>query len=361
MVFKYLVGTSYGIWVSENGINFTQVVFKSHITDSYLTRKLGNKYICQLRDSNLYLANLISQNPSDWQESSSMGNTIARDGFYDPAKGIVIVGHNNFVAFSQNGDSFTNIWSPSVGPFGISFYSVCNHDGDFVVAGSDAYFYTSGNGLNWQQSYQIPTTGVFCMRSAFGRIFVAGPYGQIRSAETLAGPWTTHDFGPDVINVCMTYENGVLVIGCDNGVIKYTTDGVNWSYTGNGQGLIRRIVYSGGKWYSVSDNSTIGVSTNFPNFVNTPILFTGSSRPICDIAVYKGTKINGTFSGSGVRAFMSIKSMGGTLEIPIASQTASSLTIDPAFIENWGRPSGPVKIMVVDGEYVSDWIDWEFK
>ena len=73
------------------------------------------------------------------------------------------------------------------------------------------------------------------------------------------------------------------------------------------------------------------------------------------------TKITGSFSGSGVRAFLSIRSYGLTLALPLSVQSTTELTIDPSFISTWGPYLGDVKIIVVDGEHISDWKDWNFK
>lgn len=361
MVIKYLVGTSAGVWMSSDMVNWVRWSQDSlnNIGNSYFTRSFSKRTIVHTQADKMYsCSEPVSEQDLLWDAGLPSNYdlaTLIRDGVH--ANNIcVLAAHGKAIYVSNNLKDFVLAMSGTG-----SYYTCCYHNGQFVVAGSLSNFATSADGTAWSESVVAPFANITCMCSAFGRIFVAGTVGKIQSAETINGPWTTHDFGPPVLNVCMTYENGVLVIGCDNGTLKYTTDGVNWNYYGIGQTVIRRITYSGGKWYSVDDNGNIGISTNFPDFVNTSIRFNGGWYEIHDIVVYNGAQINGIFSGSGVRAFMSIKSLGITLEVAISSQTTTSLTIDPTFIETWGKQSGPVQIMVVDCEYISDWIDWEFK
>ena len=71
------------------------------------------------------------------------------------------------------------------------------------------------------------------------------------------------------------------------------------------------------------------------------------------------TKIKGAFSGSGVKAYFTNHNTA-TLELPISAQTTTELTIDKDFISFWGPFLGNVRILVVDGEYISEWKDWNF-
>ena len=71
------------------------------------------------------------------------------------------------------------------------------------------------------------------------------------------------------------------------------------------------------------------------------------------------TKIKGTFSGSGVKVFCSNYNTP-TFELPLSAQTTTELTIKKDFIATWGAALGNVRILVVDGEYISDWKDWNF-
>ena len=72
------------------------------------------------------------------------------------------------------------------------------------------------------------------------------------------------------------------------------------------------------------------------------------------------TKIHGTFSGSGVEVFAARPS-DFTFKVPLSSQTTTELTINKDFIAAWGSSIGRVRILVVDGEYISEWKDWDFR
>lgn len=72
------------------------------------------------------------------------------------------------------------------------------------------------------------------------------------------------------------------------------------------------------------------------------------------------TKIHGTFSGSGVKVFASRPS-DTTFEVPLSAQSTTELTISKDFITTFGPSIGRVRILVVDGEYISEWKDWDFR
>lgn len=71
------------------------------------------------------------------------------------------------------------------------------------------------------------------------------------------------------------------------------------------------------------------------------------------------TKIKGMFSGSGVKVFCTNYNTA-TFELPISAQTTTELTVAKDFIATWGAALGNVRILVVDGEHISEWKDWNF-
>ena len=72
------------------------------------------------------------------------------------------------------------------------------------------------------------------------------------------------------------------------------------------------------------------------------------------------TTVEGTFSGSGVKVFAAMPS-DSTFEVPLSAQSSTELTISKDFIAKWGAAIGRVRILVVDGEYISEWKDWDFR
>lgn len=119
-----------------------------------------------------------------------------------------------------------------------------------------------------------------------------------------------------------------------------------WTATGSG---------ADGKYYAVNANNT----SLFEGYIGKEIQL--SVRFIVDVfnEPIPPTKIKGAFSGSGVKAYFTNHNTA-TLELPISAQTTTELTIDKDFISFWGPFLGNVRILVVDGEYISDWKDWNF-
>ena len=108
---------------------------------------------------------------------------------------------------------------------------------------------------------------------------------------------------------------------------------------------------------------TAGVDGGFTiDNSSTPADYYGSVRFIVDVfnEPVPQTKIKGTFSGSGVKVFAAMPS-DSTFEVPLSAQSSTELTISEDFISKWGAAIGRVRILVVDGEYISEWKDWDFR
>lgn len=132
--------------------------------------------------------------------------------------------------------------------------------------------------------------------------------------------------------------------------------GLFWTSTVTGSGLSynRKIRILYGNNPSVVTSVVSGVSAG-------AYAYKLSVRFIVDVfnEPIPPTKIKGAFSGSGVKAYFTNHNTA-TLELPISAQTTTELTIDKDFISFWGPSLGNVRILVVDGEYISEWKDWNF-
>lgn len=118
--------------------------------------------------------------------------------------------------------------------------------------------------------------------------------------------------------------------------------------------------------------ATAGTSANVKNLVQGSDAIFEATRPPNDyrlsvrfiVDVFNEpippTKIHGTFSGSGVKVFAAMPS-DTTFEVPLSAQSTTELTISKDFITTFGPFIGRVRILVVDGEYISEWKDWDFR
>lgn len=88
-----------------------------------------------------------------------------------------------------------------------------------------------------------------------------------------------------------------------------------------------------------------------------------SVRFIVDVFVdpVPPTRIYGTFSGSGVQVFATFSDSGATVEVPLSAQSTTSLTISQNFIDTFGVAGGRARLLIVDGENLSEWKDWDFR
>ncbi len=159
-----------------------------------------------------------SNDGMNWSDPLSISTSTPLRGIFYGGEKFVTVGPGGAVHYSSDGKN----WSGNVGPGGTDLYDVSYGLGKFVVVGSDAM------GMN----------------------------GEINYSKDLIN-WT--NVGPNSCFYGVCYGDGKFIAVGKDGLIHYSSDGINWSGdVGPGGGdNFRSVVYGNKRFVTVGQNGTI--------------------------------------------------------------------------------------------------------
>lgn len=196
-----------------------------------------------------------------------------------------------FVAVGISGVIYTSTdaltWIKRTSPVLDSLYSIAHLGGQFIAVGSDGAVVTSVNGITWT-SHAAPTVqNLYSAAYRNGRYVVVGG-GGVAFTSTDAATWTTQITATfnDLYQVISDNTQFVAVGGA--ATVLVSPDGVTWtSRTGNA-GDLRSIMFTGGRYYTVSNQLTFYQSLDTITW--TPLsVEVGVTGPFIQLISHKGT------------------------------------------------------------------------
>jgi len=209
---------------------------------------------------------------------------------------------------SYNGSNWTTYANPPI----INNGGVAFGNGMFLKFGTNSqfkanYVLQSSNGMTWTTIY---TSSNALFAAAFGNntwVFVGT--NDIVTANVTSSNWSWSEFQPSFSPACITYGNGVFVIGAYIGGNYYSifssSDGITWQYDCNlGMVSVRNslgIAYGNSVFVASSPNGVF-VSSNLVNWTNSfsigsafyaPVAFGGNQFIVPYPAVFLYTSSDG--------------------------------------------------------------------
>jgi hypothetical protein len=227
-----------------------------------VTATLGNGLSSQV---SLPLATAPGHAWSSLRDDVPLANSVAFDA------GLFVVAGAGTLRTSADGVSWTTVYT---GPTTQFFYSVVHGTAGWVAGDSDGNTVTSTDGVTWSAGAPVAEAGNAPVGGAT-IIFGNGLYLATRnSAPALISAdlvhWTTT--GTSIVSAA--FGNGLFVAGTDNlgdvlGKLKYSADGVNWTYVGGypwdtvtatsvayAGGVFIGVFGGGGSYFSSTDGMT---------------------------------------------------------------------------------------------------------
>ena len=253
-----IVGDKGSIIIRDNNAN---IKFKTGITKQLNDVVYGDKQFIAVGVQGIILTSLDGIN---WSEQNSG---------VDKELLIITYGNELFVAIGRSGiviKSFNGIdWSSSYGIYsGVLYNRIIYNNELFVLVGdkdnfgSNAYIYTSPDGINWSEQNSNISENLYGIIYGKSLFIAVGSNGTIITSPN-GIDWSVKTSGTNENLNDIAYGKETFIVIGDNGIILTSLDGIDWSEQNSGvDDNLQSIVYKNEMFVIVGSNGTIITSPN---------------------------------------------------------------------------------------------------
>jgi hypothetical protein len=142
-------------------------------------------------------------------------------------------------------------------------YDIAYGNGDYVAVGYQGWFMTSGDALNWTTSYTAFIETLNDAAYGNGLFLVVGAHGTVFSGTESFGAFTRRN--PDTLHGLygVVFGNDRFVAVGDEGTIRETTNGINWSGLNIAtEPRLQDVCFAEGRFVAVGANGEIVIYDN---------------------------------------------------------------------------------------------------
>jgi len=176
----------------------------------------------------------------------------------------IAYGNNTFVAVGNSGTILTSpdgtTWTSRILGTSINLRGIIYANNIFVACGASGALLTSPDGTTWTSRISGTTALLFSIAYGYGTFVAVGNYGTIiTSPDGIA--WTSRTPGTSPNHLySIAYGNNIFV-AVGFGVTLTSSDGSNWSSSGNGYALYG-VIYVNNTFVAVGYGGTVLTSPN---------------------------------------------------------------------------------------------------
>ena len=213
----YVVASVNSIAVSSNGLSY---VIASNTPALGSVLAFGNAFVGVGSGGGIY----VSTNGLSWTQRNS-GTTSSLHGVAAGNGLLVSVGDGGAIQTSPSGQ----IWTSRTSGTSLALYSVTCSNGIFVAVGQEGTVLTSADGVNWSAQYSGTLSNLLSVAYGSVGFLAVGPGGTIITSADGTN-WLLQNPGTlgNLENV--SYGNGYYLVTGNGGVALTSPDGITWTF-----------------------------------------------------------------------------------------------------------------------------------